>query len=88
MLTCYLRNCTCYYTLQAVKKYGYGDRKISVAEVKKFEDEFAAGTLAVTLKSEEPTDADLAEPVKVRFVILCCAILHTACVGAHARAAR
>jgi hypothetical protein len=55
-----------YAHFQAVKKYGYGDRKISVEEVKKFEEEFAAGKLTVTLKSEEPTDADTAEPVKVR----------------------
>ncbi|CAM9149031.1 unnamed protein product [Ectocarpus fasciculatus] len=48
----------------AIKKYTYSD-KISEAGLLAFEKQFLGGELVPTLKSEEPADEDLAEPVKV-----------------------
>eukprot|EP00903_Cladosiphon_okamuranus_P020589 g18900.t1 len=48
----------------AIKKYTFSDA-IDEAGLLAFEEKFFAGELTPTLKSEEPSDEDLAEPVKV-----------------------
>lgn len=47
-----------------MKKYAY-EGEITVAGIQAFQEDFFAGKLTPTLKSEEPAEEDLAEPVKV-----------------------
>jgi protein disulfide-isomerase A1 len=50
---------------KAVKKYAFGDRELTKDGIASFEKEFLAGKLSPTLKSEEPSDEDTANPVKI-----------------------